>query len=100
MPWRMFYSKCFAPLPGLQYEGFMSAGQRHLRLGAGWRYLCRANNAAVGTLQASLSLSLASELLQCVAKGFFVAPVLFALQVTPWCWSDGHRIAVLCTYAS
>lgn len=26
----------------------MSAGQRHLRLGAGWRYLCRANSAAVG----------------------------------------------------
>ncbi|KAI7844704.1 hypothetical protein COHA_001792 [Chlorella ohadii] len=32
----------------VQYEGFMSAGQRHLRLGAGWRYMCRANNAAVG----------------------------------------------------
>ena len=37
------------PFPAaLQYEGFMSAGQRHLRLGAGWRYMCRANNAAVG----------------------------------------------------
>ena len=32
----------------VQYEGFMSAGQRHLRLGAGWRYLCRANAVAVG----------------------------------------------------
>jgi hypothetical protein len=39
---------CPPPLPALQYEGFMSAGQRHLRLGAGWRYLCRANAAAVG----------------------------------------------------
>ena len=42
---------CFCwrpPLAALQYEGFMSAGQRHLRLGAGWRYLCRANAAAVG----------------------------------------------------
>lgn len=34
--------------PSPQYEGFTSSGQRHLRLGAGWRYLCRANNAAVG----------------------------------------------------
>lgn len=43
---------CFSPAapaaPAVQYEGFMSAGQRHLRLGAGWRYLCRANNVTVG----------------------------------------------------
>ena len=31
----------------------MSAGQRHLRLGAGWRYLCRANTAAVGERRGS-----------------------------------------------
>ncbi len=41
--------------PCLQYEGFMSAGQRHLRLGAGWRYLCRANVASVGEAAACLA---------------------------------------------